>query len=199
MINIIKIYYLHEGDNIPFYVGETSQPLNYRLNHHRRKLGNDIKIELIDEVEDWRFWESYWIEQFKQWGFKLKNKNSGGGGCKKGTPKHSLESKHKIGQSRKGKPLSDETKLKQSISNTGISRNKGNSYAKNYKHTPESIKNISEKRKKAIYQLDKQNNIIKEFPSIKEASIELKIQSSDITNCCLGKNKTAGGYKFSYK
>ena len=31
-----KIYFLHKGDNIPFYVGETSQPLKYRLNHHKR-------------------------------------------------------------------------------------------------------------------------------------------------------------------
>ena len=34
----------------------------------------------MDEVEDWKFWESYWIEQFRCWGFKLENKNNGGGG-----------------------------------------------------------------------------------------------------------------------
>jgi hypothetical protein len=44
-----------------------------------------------------------------------------------------------------------------------------------------------------------QDNIIKEWSSIKEASLGLKIQSSDINNCCRGKNKTAGGYKFRYK
>jgi hypothetical protein len=198
MIHINKIYYLHKND-VPFYVGETSQPLANRLSHHKRKLGLDIQIELIDEVEDWRFWESFWIEQFKIWGFILSNKNKGGGGCEKGTSKHTLESRKKIGSSRIGKVLSDETKLKQSISNTGISRNKGNSYAKGHKLPPETIQKISEKRRKVIYQLDKQDNIIKEWSSIKEASIELKIQSSDINNCCLGKNKTAGGYKFKYK
>jgi len=198
MINIIKIYYLHKN-GIPFYVGETSQSLNSRLSHHKRKLGLNIQIELLDEVEDWRFWESYWIEQFKIWGFNLFNKNKGGGGCEKGISKHTSESRSKIGFSKKGKSLSNETKLKQSISNTGISRNKGNSYAKGYKHTSESIKNIVEKRKKPIYQLDKQNVIIKEWPSIKEASQTLKIQSSDINNCCLRKNKTAGGYMWKYK
>mgnify|MGYP003346073760 FL=1 len=75
-----KIYFLHKGDNIPFYVGETSQPLKYRLNHHKRKLGVKTYIELLEEVEDWRFWERYWIQQFKAWGYKLINKNSGGGG-----------------------------------------------------------------------------------------------------------------------
>ena len=113
--------------------------------------------------------------------------------------KHTVESRKKIGASRKGKSLSNETKLKQSISNKGISRNKGNSYAKGHTLTPESIYNITEKRRKIIYQLDKQNNIIKEWPSIKEARLKLKIQSSDINNCCRGKNKTAGGFKFKYK
>ena len=94
---------------------------------------------------------------------------------------------------------SDETKRKKSESNKGISRNKGNSYAKGHKLSPKSIQNITEKRKKPIYQLDKQNNIIKEWPSIKKASQILNIQSSDINNCCRGKNKTAGGYKFKYK
>lgn len=196
---MVKIYFLHIGNNIPFYVGETSKSLKKRLNDHKRKYGNHIKIELIEEVEDWRFWEAYWIQQFKTWGFKLTNKNNGGGGCEKGTPKHTFESRKKIGEARKGKSLSAETKLKQSISNTGISRNKGNSYAKGYKRTLESINNITEKRKKSIYQLDKHDNIIREWPSIKEASLELKIQSSDINNCCRGKNKTAGGYKFKYK
>ena len=196
---MVRIYFLHTGDNIPFYVGETSKSLKKRLNDHKRKYGSKIDIELIEEVEDWRFWESYWIYQFKAWGYKLTNKNSGGGGCEKGTSKHTLESRKKIGAPRKGKSLSDKTKLKQSISNKGISRNKGNSYAKGYKRTPESIKNITEKRKKSIYQLDKQDNILKEWPSIKEASLSLRIQSSDINNCCRGKNKTAGGYKFKYK
>ena len=196
---MVKIYFLHNGNNIPFYVGETSQPLKYRLSHHKRKLGNKIYIELIEEVEDWIFWETYWIQQFKAWGYKLTNKNNGGGGCEKGTPKHTIESRKKIGASKIGKTLSNETKLKQSISNKGISRNKGNSFAKGHTLPPESISNIAKKRKKIIYQLDKQDNIIKEWPSIKEASLELKIQSSDINNCCRGKNKTAGGFKFKYK
>jgi nitrous oxide reductase accessory protein NosL len=196
---MVKIYFLHNGNNIPFYVGETSQPLKYRLSHHKRKLGNKIYIELIEEVKDWRFWEKHYISLFKSWGFKLTNKNNGGGGCEKGIPKHTIESRKKIGASKKGKTLSNETKLKQSISNKGISRNKGNSFAKGHILPLESISNIVKKRKKIIYQLDKQDNIIKEWPSIKEASLELKIQSSDINNCCKGKNKTAGGYKFKYK
>lgn len=83
-MEITKIYYLHKGDNIPFYIGKTSN--KRRINGHRSKLKNQIVfLEYIDEInslnkEDWKPLESYWIEQFKQWGFDLTNKNSGGGG-----------------------------------------------------------------------------------------------------------------------
>jgi hypothetical protein len=50
------------------------------------KRGLEPIIEVIDEVleEDWKFWESYWIEQFKCWGFNLTNDTSGGDGVDKG-------------------------------------------------------------------------------------------------------------------
>jgi DNA-binding CsgD family transcriptional regulator len=37
-------------------------------------------IEIIDEVSinEWEFWEKYWIAQFKAWGFKLTNLTDGG-------------------------------------------------------------------------------------------------------------------------
>jgi hypothetical protein len=195
---MINIYYLFKN-NTPFYVGETSKPLKHRLNQHKRVLkDNDIDIALLDEVEDWRVWEAWWIEQFKAWGFILTNKNNGGGGCDKGTSKHTPESRKKIGSAREGKPLSEETKHKQSVSNTGISRNKGNTYARGHSKSPESRKSIGIKRSVSINQKDLNDNIIKTWPSIKEAADTLNIQHSDITNCCRGKGKTAGGFKWEY-
>jgi hypothetical protein len=195
---MVKIYFLYKN-NIPFYVGETSQPLNSRLSQHKKKLKDkNIYIDLLDEVEDWRFWESWWIEQFNAWGFNLINKNKGGGGCEKGTPKHTPESRKKIGAVREGKQLSDETKQKQSVSNTGISRNKGNTFARGHKKSPECINNIVEKRQRKINQKDLDNNVIKTWPSIKEASVALNINTSGINKCCRGKGKTAGGFKWEY-
>ncbi len=196
---MVKIYYLYKN-NTPFYVGETSKSLNLRLIQHKNKLKDkNIYIELLDEVEDWRFWESWWIEQFRVWGFILINKNKGGGGCEKGISKHTSQSREKIRSARKGKSLSEETKQKQSISNSGISRNQGNNFAQGHKKSPESIQNIVEKRQRKINQKDLQDKIIKTWESIKEASLTLNIQSSDINKCCRGKGKTAGGYKWEYK
>ena len=72
------IYTLREDKNV-FYIGKTNN-IHTRFKNHKINLGKNIIMEILDVVEDWRFWETYWIQQFKTWGFKLINKNDGGGG-----------------------------------------------------------------------------------------------------------------------
>ena len=201
MINTIQIYFLHKGDNIPFYIGETSLPLKSRLSHHKRKLGKDILIEQLDVVslDSWRFWESWYIELFKSWGFNLTNKNKGGGGSDKGISKHTLESKLKIGASRIGKTLTTETKLKQSKSNTGISRNKGNNFALGYIRSEQSKNNIGKNLQKPILQCNLQNEFIQEFESINKVKEYLNTKSTVIYQCLKGKRENAYGYVWRYK
>ena len=81
------IYYL-EKDNIIFYIGKTKN-IRSREADWKREYGENIKFYVIDEVniEEWKQWECYWIEQFKQWGFKLINQNKGGGGPNKHSDK----------------------------------------------------------------------------------------------------------------
>lgn len=56
-------------------------------------------------------------------------------------------------------------------------------------------------KSKIIIQFDKQNNFIKEWPSAVIASIELKINKSQINSAARGNTptKTAGGYIWKYK
>lgn len=201
MINTIQIYFLHRGDNIPFYIGETSKSLKSRLTHHKRKFGQDVLIEHVDDVsiETWRFWEKHYISLFRSWGFDLENKNQGGGGSDKGIPKHTKESKALIGESKRGKTLTKETRLKQSISNTGISRNKGNSFASGYIRSEESKQNIGKKLQKPILQYDLKGEFIKEFPSIIEVRKYLQTKSTVIFQCLKGERENAYGYIWSYK
>ncbi len=56
---------------------------------------------------------------------------------------------------------------------------------------------ISGKRK--IYQLDINNNIIKEWDTIKDASETLKLSRTAINSVLSGRNKTSGGYYWCYK
>jgi hypothetical protein len=83
------------------YVGKTVNPKQRKHNHsniardkntHKRNWINQLKkegikpvFEIIDEVtEDWKFWERYWIQQFKIWGFSLTNTTLGGEGLETG-------------------------------------------------------------------------------------------------------------------
>jgi hypothetical protein len=78
---MITIYYLIE-DNIPFYIGKTKNKITIREYQHKKRLNKNIQLIELDIVNsnEWKFWESWYIELFKSWGFKLKNKNKGGGG-----------------------------------------------------------------------------------------------------------------------
>jgi hypothetical protein len=48
-------------------------------------------------------------------------------------------------------------------------------------------------------QYDYQHNFIKEYNSIKEASINTGIKVCNINRCCRGGRKTSGGYIWEYK
>ena len=93
------IYYLHRGDKLPFYVGKTKNLPNKREKEHQKRLNDSsIILEVIDSVDDWRYWEKHYITLFKNLGYSLINQNSGGGG-----PEIVKEStKQKISQANKG-------------------------------------------------------------------------------------------------
>lgn len=66
--------------------------LNRARNHQIHKLNwiNSLKrkglkpiIEVVDivPIDEWVFWETYWIAQFKSWGFNLINYTIGGDGA----------------------------------------------------------------------------------------------------------------------
>jgi len=83
-MNIARIYLVENcfGDPNKVYIGKTKYS---RESIHRRTFGSQITYTYIDEIEgckkeDWKPLEIFWIEQFRQWGFKLMNKNEGGGG-----------------------------------------------------------------------------------------------------------------------
>jgi hypothetical protein len=227
MKKITYIYYLHKGDNIPFYIGKSVTPKG-RLSEHKRNFGS-VKLEVIDEVPtlEWLFWEKWYIELFKSWGFKLKNKNKGGGGI----DYHSEQTKQIMSKPKPdgfgeitsqrllGNKQSSETISKR------IAKNKGK------KRTLQQRKNISEglkgvifskernkkigdaqrgmlkpksstaidKLKKPILQYDKQGNLIKEWNSARDAGIFYG-SNTTIQNAIKQRRcKTAYGFVWKYK
>jgi hypothetical protein len=203
MINqLTYIYYLHNGDNIPFYVGKTIRKDNSRLNAHKSSLQENTYLEIIDEIptEEWKFWEKYYISLFKSWGFKLANKNNGGGGCV--THIVSKETREKISKYHKGKskPFSEEHKInhKRAYNNREVTW--GNIISKGLKGRKITWKqgNVG-KPSTFILQYDLEGNFIKEWPSIKEAASYYKLDEGTLSNCCNNKKvKTCGGFKWSF-
>ena len=90
---------------------------------------------------------------------------------------HSEKAKKKISEYRIGKHLSDETKKK--ISNAQIGNHN--------------------KPTKQILQYTKDGEFIKEWTSGIEASKVLGIHTGNITKCCKGKLKSAGGFVWRYR
>ena len=62
-----------------------------------------------------------------------------------------------------------------------------------------SKKNINGKKSKTILQYDLQDNLIKEYPSIRQAYRETGFASQNISACCKGKYKQMYGFKWKYK
>jgi group I intron endonuclease len=102
----------------------------------------------------------------------------------------SIKVKEKISNSKTGTKLSEETKRKMSESQKG---EKNGFYGK--KHS----ENFMKTKRKVIIQLNKNDEPIKEWKSISDASKELNVFNSNICNVLKGKYKTTGGFKFIYK
>jgi hypothetical protein len=195
-----KIYIL-ERNGVPFYVGKTLQRIKERFYTHKGKNKNSKIIE-IDCVEDdeWRFWESWYIELFKSWGFELENKNNGGGGRGPGwiSPPE-RNAKIKASLQNHSQYYTDEVKEKISNGNKG----KLKPFTKEHQ---QNMLIAKRKQAKPLLMYDLDNNLIKEWESkgqaaewIKETKKKQGNLTSQIKDAILGRQKTAFGYKWKYK
>ena len=190
-----KIYYLHRGDDIPFYVGKSRRHLE-RFENHKQTFGSNIEMEVISEVKNWRRWEKYYIKKYRDLGYQLENKNEGGGG-----PEIvSQETRNKISKAKKKyyKTHSHPNKGK-------MSPLKGTKFSEEHKAKIKATRDFLKTRKntwqaKAVLQYDLEGNFIKEFASQKEAQYIMgKPKSDGVGAVCRSEQKTAYGYKWKYK
>jgi hypothetical protein len=194
-----------EANSNKVYIGKTKDSNKHNRKYtHKQTYGKQISFTIIDSInslnrKDWRILESYWIEQFKIWGFNVINKNNGGGGPEFFTE----ESKNKLSISHKGRKISQETKTK--ISNALKGRKKSQEHRNKIKNriiSQKQIDNIRKAKCKAVIQYDKQGNYINEFNSLIEAAHILKINYQNLSQHARGYkgcNKTIGGYIFKQK
>jgi hypothetical protein len=205
-----KIYLITNCYNNPnkVYIGKTK---NNRQKDHKRKFGQQIEYSEIDEIysldkKDWEPLETYWINQFKAWGFDVLNKNEGGGG----PITHSEETKGKISNKLKGisrnyLSLNKERGEKISKSLMGKSKsNKGKPLSEEHKQKIQQTRGFLKNRKNTwqitpVLQYDLQGNFIKEWESQTEATKFLGKTGDGIGACCRGRQKNAYGYIWKFK
>ena len=112
------------------------------------------------------------------------------------------EAKFKISTAFKGKPLLESTKIKMSKSKLGKKKPNISKALLGKKLTQKHVNNISKGKlgtgtiKIIQYYNDEP---IKEWNSLSEASKELNINNGHISSVCSGKRKTAGGFNWKYK
>ena len=247
-MSITKIYLVENcfGDPNKVYIGKTK---NCRELPHKLTYGKQIIYTYIDEVDsldykDWEPLESYWIEQFIQWGFEVMNVRKKGGS---GPEYHTKNTKVKISQTLTGRTYKEEWKIAASKpkpngfgevikqnkdrnkkiveSNKkhyekGSERNKKiSSSLKGKKHSSETKlklqkpkpkgfgdkikskernKKIGKANSKPIIQM-KNNQIINQYESVTQASLNTGIGIGAISACLRKNSKTSGGYMWIYK
>jgi hypothetical protein len=207
------------------HLQDSHKKISYKDNWIYSQLEKDIKPELIiiDEVneENWQFWEKHYISYYKFIGCKLTNISEGGENPpsaygRKWTPdqikrnsesnkgkKRSLETRRNISIAKKGKPIPHLNNGKErSLSHKNnislackgrVSPNKNKKYDDKHK---KKLSDAHSYQKKRVVQLTLDEKFIKIWDSISEAKKEFK--NNHISECCLGKIKTAAGYKWRY-
>jgi len=152
------------GDPNKVYIGKTKNSRSRELDH-KKNFGNETIYTIIDktdslEYEKWEPLETYWIEQFKSWGFNLINKRKKGGsgpsyrtdedkvniGKHNMVPKpgvshklkgrksfHKEDTGKKISETKRGSKQSDEWKINRSKAMKGKQNRLGTRFPNGYK------------------------------------------------------------------
>jgi len=182
--------HIRKDTNEVFYIGigtlKNYKRVNSLLNRNSHWLNISNKVGYYSEIIEHNItWEKacelekYWISHYGRLDLKkgnLVNLTDGGEGTF-------------------GKLHSVETRKKQSEAKIG---NKNPFYNKKRKsHTEWLLTNHP--NKKSILQFDINGNFIKEWESARKVYQEINIEYKNISACCYGKRKTAGGYIWKFK
>ena len=199
--------YIHTNKtNGKKYVGQTGQEPSYRWGKNGRKYTEKHKGKTpstyFSNAIIKHGWDAFYHDVLRSnltkeeadileialiEGFDSTNRDKGynltTGGHRGG---HSQETKEKLRQINLGRYVSPETRKKNGLAHKGLKR------------TKESIEKGRQKIRKArgvhVLQYDKNGKLIKQWDYKVDASRELGIRDSSISDCCAGRVKTAGGY-----
>lgn len=215
-----QIFYVGLGSHVIYRKYKRSEDLNQRNSHYKnyiKKYGDPIISIMHDNLtqEEACLLETQYIIQFGRKHYEINgilvNQSLGGQGGKQGVEVTS-ETRLKQSNKLKGipKPEGFGDKIKNNRDHKAASIKSGISNKNRGHYDKDSIRNkkISQKLKgrkvdwtgDLILQFDTQGNFIQEWPSIRQAGLEIKGTSGEtIRKCLKGLQKTAYGFAWKYK
>lgn len=109
--------------------------------------------------------------------------------------------KRRVFQLLNNKVIAEYDSIAEASDNTGYSMQSISASINNggYAHGFRWVTDSEYKHERGVIQLSLDGEYIAEFKSAMQASKLTGINRASIYNCCIGKNKTAGGYKWIYK
>ncbi len=183
-------------------------------------------LNVIDEVDidNWQFWEKYWILKLREEGHDLTNFAEGGNGptyhvykdrttiIEKMKIRHKEFPKYNLGKGN-SRIFLDKDSLYQKYIIENLSLNRCASYfdvSKKTVFTNITEYNFKKNKKdwchqlvtnpcKPVIQYSLNGDKIAEFLSAAEANKVTNTNISSISNCCIGRQKSAGGFIWKYK
>ena len=162
------------------------QKINCARKKYNHKSLWDYKVLEYCDVDDLDEREEYYIS--------LYNTINNGYNCESGGHENKIvsdESKHKMSEAKKGNHLTKEHKRKLSEAMKGKRCGENHPmYGRTGCDNPLSM---------PIVQLSIEGTFIREWSCTKEAEDITGIDSSNISKCCRGKRKSAGGFKWTNK
>ena len=204
----------------PFYVGKGNKNRIKQIirNRYHTNISNkhgmkrEIVLSTLDESSalelEKRLIKDYhtFINDESGWGANLTLGGEGTSGYK-----HNEQFRTMMSNRWRGKKKSEESRRKNSESHKGKTFSKRgkvpaiSAALKGRKFSDEHRKNLSLTHKgkpppnrKRVIQTTLNDIFIAEFQSVKEASETTKVHYSNITRCCAGNGKSAGGFKWTF-
>lgn len=183
-----------------------NQPKVREKAHQKRLNNSSVILEVVDNVDDWRYWEKHYITLFRNLGYDLINQNSGGGGpeivkestkqkisqANKGTI-HPIEGRLSTSNKLKGRTLSSEQVEKIRLAKTGVPNPKkgkpdGPKPGVTAAHKGRTSPNKGKGKQVELYKTT--GEYVKTYPSYYDLAIDLQINPETVRCQLVGKAKT---------